>query len=79
MRQDAGLANRWFQRAAEQGNADAQHNLAYNYYMGKALSKAKANWSANLNTDYVPPQVRTIRAMGKEAAGEPSGQSGVGA
>lgn len=30
--------------------------LKANYYMGKALSKAKANWSANLSEDYVPPQ-----------------------
>ena len=37
--QDARLANRWFQRAAEQGNADAQHNLAYNYYMGKGVPR----------------------------------------
>lgn len=30
--------------------------LKANYYMGKALSKAKANWSASLSEDYVPPQ-----------------------
>lgn len=30
--------------------------LKANYYMGKALSKAKANWSASISADYVPPQ-----------------------
>ena len=30
--------------------------LKANYYMGKALSQAKATWNASLATDYVPPQ-----------------------
>ncbi|HSI61892.1 MAG TPA: alpha-2-macroglobulin family protein, partial [Candidatus Saccharimonadia bacterium] len=29
--------------------------LKANYYMGKALSSAKATWSANLSTEYQPP------------------------
>ncbi|MFZ4765618.1 MAG: alpha-2-macroglobulin family protein, partial [Roseimicrobium sp.] len=30
--------------------------LKANYYMGKALSQAKATWSASIAADYVPPQ-----------------------
>lgn len=30
--------------------------LKANYYMGKALSSAKATWSANLATEYLPPE-----------------------
>lgn len=30
--------------------------LKANYYMGKALSQAKATWSASLNEEYMPPE-----------------------
>jgi uncharacterized protein len=46
---DSAMAAYWYRKAAEQGNAPAEQNLAVNYYKGQGVTRDMAAGKLNPN------------------------------